>query len=95
MDQYAEILASFPGLKDRLENSGVRHWLKGQRQMEHEGKTYFILGGDRLASEAEAMLTFALEHHLISPADVQSASARQPLPPGVEAIDIDKPDGGK
>jgi hypothetical protein len=95
MDQPAEILASFPGLKDRLEKAGVQRWLKGQRKVEVEGRTYFVLGGDRLASEAEAMLTFAIEHRLVPPDAVQAAAARLPLPPDVETVDIDKPDGGQ
>lgn len=95
MDRYAAILESFPGLNERLEQAGVRSWLKEQRQVKVEGKTYVILGGDRMASEPEAMLTFALDHHLVSPEDVQSAAARQPLPPDVEAVEIDTPDGGK
>lgn len=94
MDQYAGILASFPGLEKRLEEAGVQSWLAEQPKVEVEGEAYFVLGGDRLASESEAMLTFALEHRLLSQAEVQSAAGRQPLPPDVEAVDIDTAKGG-
>jgi hypothetical protein len=93
MDQYAEILASLPGLNKRLDQSGVQRWLKELPKVEVEGKTYFVLGGDRLASEAEAMLSFALDHNLVAPDEVRFAAARQPLPPDVEAVHIDSPEG--
>jgi hypothetical protein len=95
MDHHSAILESLPGLKEKLDRAGVQGWLKERPRVEVEGKTYFVIAGDRLASEAEAMISFALEHQLVSPADVQSAAAGQPLPPGVEAVDIDKPKGGK
>jgi hypothetical protein len=95
MDRYEGILASIPGLSERLSEAGVQRWLEEQPTVSLEGKTYVVLAGDRLASEAEAMLTFALEHHLVSPSKVQSAAAGQPLPPDVEAVEIDTPDGGQ
>lgn len=95
MDHHVAILASLPGLKEKLDEAGVQAWLKEQPKTEIEGKTYFVIAGDRLASEAEAMISFAIEHQLVSPAEVQSAAADQPLPPDVEAVDIDKPNGGK
>jgi hypothetical protein len=94
MDHYARIVESLPGLRERLDKAGVQAWLDEQPKAEVEGKTYFVLAGDRLGTEAEAMLTFALEHRLVSPAAVQSAAAGQPLPPGVEAVDIDTENGG-
>jgi hypothetical protein len=95
MDHHAAILASLPGLKQKLDRAGIQGWLKEQPKVEVEGKSYFVIAGDRLASEAEAMISFALEHQLVSPAEVQSAAAGQPLPPDVEAVDIDKPNGDK
>ena len=95
MDEYGAILASIPGLKDRLDQAGARRWLEKLARVDVEGTTYFVIAGDRLASEAEAMISYALDQHLVSPAEVQSAAGRQALPPGVEAIDIDTPNGGK
>ena len=93
MDQFAEILAAFPGLKQQLEKAGFRSWLKRQRCTQVEGQSYVVLGGDRLASESEAMVAFGLERGLVSPEDVQAAAARQPLPPDVAAVNIDTPEG--
>ena len=93
MDQFAKILASLPGLKGRLDEAGIERWLKDQRTVVVEGNTYFVLGGDRLASEAEAMLTFAVEHGLIAPEALRAAASQQPLPPDVEAVSIDVPEG--
>jgi hypothetical protein len=95
MDHYAAILASIPGLKERLDEAGVERWLRERPKVELEGKTYFVVAGDRLASEAEAMISFAVDQNLVSATELQSAAAGEPLPPDVEAIDIDKPNGGK
>lgn len=95
MDQFAKILASLPGLKRRLEEAGIEHWLKEKPKVEVEGKTYFVLGGDRLASEPEAMLAFAAERGLVAPESLRSAASQQPLPTDVEAVTIDTPEGEK
>lgn len=88
MDRYAVILASLPHLKGRLRRAGVGQWLKEQPTVEVEGHRYFVLGGDRLASKPEAMLTFALERGLVDARAVEAAASRQPLEPGVETIEI-------
>lgn len=93
MDQYAQILASLPGLEQRLEDAGFRAWVERQPAVEVEGQRYVVLGGDRLASEAEAMVTFALERGLVPAAEVAAAAARQPLPPDVAAVDVETPEG--
>lgn len=93
MDEYVQILASLPGLEQRLEDAGFRDWLERQQAVEVEGQKYVVLGGDRLASEAEAMVAFALERGLVPPGEVEAAAARQPLPPDVAAVDVDTPEG--
>jgi hypothetical protein len=93
MDRYAQILSSLPGLKDRLDQADVERWLKEQKRVEVEGQSLVVLHGDRLASEAEAKLTFALERGLVAPDDVRSAAAALPLQPGTEAVEIDTPEG--
>ena len=95
MEQYAQILATVPGLKKRLEKAGVRRWLKEQPSVQVEGQSYVVLGGDRLASEAEAMVAFALERGLVAPDQVEAAAARQALPSDVTAVNIDTPKGDK
>jgi hypothetical protein len=95
MDPFAKILASLPGLEGRLKESGIERWLKEQRTVSVEGKTYFVLGGDRFASEAEAMLTFAVEHGLVAPEALRAAASQQPLPPDVEAVSVDIPKGDR
>ena len=93
MDQYAQILASLPGLERRVEDAGFRAWLERQPAVEVEGQHYVVLAGDRLASEAEAMVAFAIERGLVPPGEVEAAAARQPLPPDVAAIDVETPEG--
>jgi hypothetical protein len=93
MDPYAQILASLPGLKERLDKAGIQRWLKEQPKVEVEGRTFVVLGGDRLASEAEAALTFAIERGLVDEGKVRGAASRQPLPPDVSSVKIDTPEG--
>jgi hypothetical protein len=93
MDRYEQILNSLPGLDKRLEKAGFAKWLGEQRKVEVDGQPYVVLAGDRFASEAEAAITFALEHGLVAPEQVRIAEARQPLPDDVEAVDIDLPKG--
>ena len=93
MDDYAQILASFPGLEQRLEDAGFRAWLERQQSVEVEGRKFIVLGGDRLASEAEAMVIFALDRGLVPRAEIEAAAARQPLPPDVAAVEIETPEG--
>ena len=95
MDRHAQILKSISGLGERLDKAGVQQWLDGLPTVKLDGNTFFVLARDRLASRAEAMLTFAMQHELVSSAEVQSAEAAQPLPPDVEGVEIDTPDGGK
>ena len=92
MDQHAAILVSLPGLEDRLERANVAKWLEEQRSVVVDGRRFFVLGGDRLAGEAEAKLFFARERGLVSDEQVSKAAADQPLPDDVEAVDI-KHDG--
>jgi hypothetical protein len=94
MDQHQAIIASIPGLQRKLEESGVDAWLKGQRTVEVDGRTMFVLG-DRFASRAEAMLTFAAECHLVADDELRKASAAQPLPSDVEGVAIDFHKGDK
>jgi hypothetical protein len=93
MDHYAQILASLPGLEQKLEDAGFRAWIGRQPTVEVEGQSYVVLGGDRLASEAEAMVAFAVERGLVPPGEVEAAAARQPLPPDVAAVEIETPEG--
>lgn len=92
MDRHEKIFKSLPGLSGRLEKAGFAKWLGEQPKVEVEGRRFVVLAGDRLATEAEAAVTFALEHGLVAPQQVQSAAARQPLPDDVEAIDLPKGD---
>lgn len=93
MDQYEGIIGSIPDLRRKLRDAGVGEWLERQRKVNVEGRSYFVLGGDRLASEAEAMLTFALERRLVGDDEVRKAAAAQPLPSDVEGVEIDTPEG--
>ncbi len=93
MDDYSQILASLPGLEQRLEDAGFRAWLEEQATVEVEGQSFVVLGGDRLASEAEAMVAFALDRGLVPRGEIEAAAARQPLPPDVAAVEIESPEG--
>lgn len=95
MDSHAAILASLPGLEQRLRGAGVEAWLGEQPRIEVEGRTYVIIGGDRRASEAEAKLAFAVERGLVTAEQVERAASAQPLPGGVESVAIDIPKGEK
>jgi len=86
---HSAILAAVPGLAGRLERAGARDWLSRQRRVTVEGRDYYVLGGDRLASEAEAMLAFASERKLVSPQALQKAAAAQPLPEDVSTVEIE------
>ena len=94
MDQHEAIIASIPGLARKLQDAGVDDWLGRQRTVVVDGRTMFVLG-DRFASRAEAMLTFAAEHHLVADDDLRKASAAQPLPSDVEGVAIDTRKGDK
>lgn len=95
MDRYAQILASLPDLEVRLHKAGFEKWLGTQRTANVEGRSYVVLGGDRLASRAEAMLAFALERGLVSNEQVEMAASKLPLPGDVTAVEIDPSKGGK
>ena len=77
-----------------VELAGVDEWLKRQRTVELDGRTFFVLG-DRFASKAEAMLTFAAEHGLVADDDLRKAAAAQPLPSDVEGVAIEPRKGDK
>jgi hypothetical protein len=94
MDQHEAIIASIPGLARKLQEGGVDDWLGRQRTVVVDGRTMFVLG-DRFASRAEAMLTFAAEHQLVADDDLRRASAAQPLPSDVEGVAIDNSKGDK
>jgi hypothetical protein len=94
MDQHEAIIASIPGLARKLAEAGVDDWLERQRKVDVGGRTLFVLG-DRFASKAEAMLTFASEHRLVADDDLRKASAGQPLPSDVEGVEIDTHKGDK
>lgn len=93
MDSYAQILASLLGLEARLREAGVDAWLREQPKVDVEGRTCILLGGDRLASEAEAMLAFAVERGLVHEDALREAASRQPLPEDVEGIEIETREG--
>jgi len=93
MDRDAAIIASVPGLAERLDRAGVDDWLGHQRTVVVAGRTLFVLDGDRLASKAEAMLRFAHERGLVSDAEAHKAAAASPLPSDVEGVEIDSPEG--
>lgn len=86
---HSAVLASIPGLAARLEQAGVRSWLARQRRVTVQEREYYVLGGDRLASEAEAMLAFASEKKLVRAETLQKAAAAQPLPPDVSTVEIE------
>jgi hypothetical protein len=92
MDRHENIIASIPGLAEKLAKAGVDEWLDRQRTVEVDGRTFFVLG-DRFASRAEAMLTFASERQLVSDETVRKAAAAQPLPSDVEGVEIDSRKG--
>ena len=92
MDRYENIIASIPGLAEKLAKAGVDEWLDRQRKVEVDGRTCFVLG-DRFASRAEAMLTFASERQLVSDEAARKAAAAQPLPSDVEGVEIDNRKG--
>lgn len=93
MDRDAAIIASIPGLAERLAKAGVDDWLKDLRSVVVEGRKMFVLDGDRLASEAEAMLRFAHDRGLVSDDEARKAADAQPLPSDVEGVEIDSPEG--
>lgn len=90
MELHDAILASIPRLEDRLARAGVDQWLAAQPTVTVEGRRYFVLGGDRMAGEAEAKLFFAFQRGLVSDVEVSraAADADSSLPPDVEAVDI-------
>jgi hypothetical protein len=94
MDRHANIIAAIPGLAEKLEKAGVDEWLNRQRTVDVKGSTYFVLG-DRLATRAEAMLTFASERRLVGDDAVRKAAAAQPLPSDVEGVEIDSRKGDR
>ena len=94
MDRHEAIIAAIPGLARKLDDAGVDEWLGRQRTVQLEGRTLFVLG-DRFASRAEAMLTFASEQGLVADDEVRKASAEQPLPSDVEGVEIDSRKGDK
>jgi hypothetical protein len=77
-----------------MAQAGVAQWLKGVPEVTVEGKRYFVIGGDRLADEPEAMLSFALERGLVSDEEVRRVASEDPLPPEVEAVEIKQDDQG-
>lgn len=94
MDSNEAIIASIPGLARKLAEAGVDDWLDRQRKVEVDGRTLFVLG-DRFATKAEAMLTFASEQHLVADDDLRRAAAAQPLPSDVEGVEINTRKGDK
>jgi hypothetical protein len=95
MDRFEQIIGLLPGLEERLKEAGFEQWVEAQRAANVEGRAYVVLGGDRLASRAEAMLSFALERGLVSNEQVQQAASRIPLPDDVTAVEIDRSKGDK
>lgn len=93
MDEYSHIIRSIAGLEARLRDAGVAAWLERQK-VEVEGRARFVIAGDRLADESEAMLNFALERGLVTNEELERASSSQPLPGDVEAVEIEVPEGG-
>ena len=94
MDRHEAIIASLPGLVQKLEKAGVDDWLERQAKVTIGGQTFFMLG-DRRATRAEAMLWFADEQGLVAPEDLRSADSAQPLPPDAEGVEIDTREGDK
>jgi len=94
MDRHEAIIAAIPGLARKLDDAGVDEWLGRQRTVQLEGRTLFVLG-DRFASRAEAMLTFASEQGLVADDELRRAAAAQPLPSDVEGVEIDSRKGDK
>ena len=95
MDRYEKLLGLLPGLEARVRERGFEQWLGAQRSANIEGRPYVVLGGDRLASRAEAMISFALEHNLVTEEQVQEAASQLPLPDDVTAVEIDPSKGDK
>ena len=93
MDRHQHILDTISGLDKRLDEAGFADWLRRQQRIEVDGQSYVLLGGDRLASEAEAKIHFALDHRLIAPGQVRSADASQPLSGDLTTIDVKSPEG--
>lgn len=87
-DYHQAIIDSVPDLAERLERAGVQQWLATLPTVVIDGRTWFVMGGDRIASEPEAMLSFAAEHGLVSKEEFERASSEQPLPPDVETADV-------
>ena len=92
MDRSEAILESIPGLARKLEQAGVEDWLGRQATVMLGGEIFYLLG-DRRASRPEAMLWFADEHGLVTPADLRAADAAQPLPSDAEGVEIDSSEG--
>ena len=88
-DYHQAIIEAVPDLAERLERAGVQLWLTALPRVTIDGRVFFVLVGDRIASEPEAMLSFAVEQGLVSKSDVESAGAEQPLPPDVETVEVD------
>lgn len=94
-DYHQAIIEAVPGLAERLERAGVSRWLAEQPKVTVDGRSYFVLAGDRLASEPEAMLAFAAERGLVSAEEIERAGAEQPLPADVEAVDVKPEEQGE
>ena len=88
-DYHQGIIDAVPDLAERLERAGVQQWLAAQHKVTLDGRIWFVLAGDRIASEPEAMLTFAAEKGLVSKEEIERAGAAQPPPSDVETVDID------
>lgn len=94
-DYHQAIIDAVPDLAERLERAGVRQWLAAQHKVRLDGRDWFILAGDRIASEPEAILTFAAEKGLVTKEEIDRAGATQPLPPDVETVDVNIQDRGE
>ena len=94
-DYHQSIIDAVPGLTDKLERAGVRQWLAAQRKVTVDGRIWFVLAGDRIASEPEAMLTFASEKGLATREEIERAGAARPLPADVDTVDVKIQDQGE
>lgn len=71
-------LDRMPELAKRLGQPDVAQWLEAQDTVDLDGRRMWVLGGDRLADEAEAKLDWALRHKLVDEARLSALQSEYP-----------------
>lgn len=86
-------LDRMPELAKRLGEKDVEQWLEAQDTVDLDGRPMWVLGGDRLADEAEAKLDWALRHRLVDEARLRTLQSEYPGE-NDDTIAVDPPTNG-